>query len=232
MRAFVIEIFILIKRIIIIFMVVSILLVLAFRFINPPGSMLMFEQKMINFSEKQQRTWRDFNSMPDNIKIAVIAAEDQNFTNHFGVDLKAIEQAIMHNENSQTIRGASTITQQVAKNLFLWPSRSFIRKAFEFWFTLWIELFWSKQRILEIYLNSVEWGEGIFGIEAAARYYFHTSVNNLTLDEACLLAAILPNPRNLNPVHPNENIRNKANWIKKQIQNLDKNSYLKEISNN
>ncbi|WP_392552407.1 monofunctional biosynthetic peptidoglycan transglycosylase [Orbus wheelerorum] len=218
------------RKIIIIFIAISLFFVCLFRFIDPPGTMLMLEQKMGNFDKKQQRTWRDFNDISDNIKIAVIAAEDQNFANHFGFDLRAIEQAITHNENNQTIRGASTITQQVAKNLFLWPSRSFVRKAFEFWFTLWIELFWSKQRTLEIYLNSVEWGEGIFGIQAASHHYFHTSANNLTLDEACLLAAILPNPRNLSPVNPNENIRNKANWIKKQIQNLDKNTYLKEIN--
>lgn len=222
----------LIRNIILIFIVFSILLVLLFRFINPPGSMLMVEQKIGNWQQEQLRTWRDFASISSNIKIAVIAAEDQNFVHHFGFDLQAIERAILHNENNKTVRGASTITQQVAKNLFLWPSRSFVRKAFEFWFTLLIEICWSKQRILEIYLNSVEWGKGIFGIEVASQYYFHKNANNLTVDQASLLAAILPNPRELNPVKPNQNIKNKANWIKKQILNLDKNSYLNKVSEN
>ncbi|WP_392558596.1 monofunctional biosynthetic peptidoglycan transglycosylase [Orbus mooreae] len=224
------RVFRLIKKIIIAFIILSILLVLIFRFINPPGTMLMVQQKIADWDGKQVREWRNFDMISDNIKIAVIAAEDQNFVNHFGFDVDAIERAITYNENSQNIRGASTITQQVAKNLFLWPSRSFIRKGFELWFTLWIELFWSKERILEVYLNSVEWGNGIFGIEAAAQYYFNTSAKKLTLGQASLLAAILPNPRNLSPTHPSQNVINKARWIQEQVKNLDKNSYLNKIS--
>ncbi|WP_121144944.1 monofunctional biosynthetic peptidoglycan transglycosylase [Orbus hercynius] len=219
-----------IKKIIILFVIISILLVLMFRFINPPGTMLMVEQKLSNWSAKQDRVWRDFDAISDNIKIAVIAAEDQNFIHHFGFDVDAIERAITYNENNQTVRGASTITQQVAKNLFLWPSRNFIRKGFELWFTLWIELFWSKERILEVYLNSVEWGEGIFGIDAAAQYYFKTSAKKLTLEQASLLAAILPNPRYLSPIHPNQYVINKAKWIQEQVRNLDKTRYLNKIS--
>lgn len=222
----------LLKKIILIFIIVSILFVLLFRFVNPPASMLMVQQKLSDWHGRQLHQWRDFSDISDNIKIAVIAAEDQNFIHHFGFDFDAIERAIVHNENSQHVRGASTISQQVAKNLFLWPSRSFIRKGFELWFTLWIEIFWSKERILEIYLNSVEWGNGIFGIEAAAHYYFNTTAKNLTLEQACLLASILPNPRYLSPTHPNENTRNKATWIQTQITNLDKNSYLGKLKNN
>lgn len=224
------RVFRLIKKIIIAFIILSVLLVLIFRFINPPGTMLMVQQKITDWGGKQVREWRNFDMISDNIKIAVIAAEDQNFVNHFGFDVDAIERAITYNENSQNVRGASTITQQVAKNLFLWPSRSFIRKGFELWFTLWIELFWSKERILEVYLNSVEWGNGIFGIEAAARYYFNTSAKKLTLEQASLLAAILPNPRNLSPTHPSQNVLNKARWIQEQVRNLNKNIYLNKIS--
>lgn len=226
------KLFNLIKKIIIIFIVFSILVVFIFKFIDPPATMLMVQQKITNWSGEQKRVWRDFDMISDNIKIAVIAAEDQNFINHFGVDLTAIKQAIYHNQKNQTIRGASTISQQVAKNLFLWPSRSFVRKGFELWFTILIEILWSKERILEVYLNSAEWGDGIFGIEAASQHYFHTSAKNLTMQQASLLAAILPNPLHLDPVYPTNSVINKSKWIQKQIGNLNKNKYLKELSEN
>lgn len=226
------KIFRLIRNIIVIFIIISVLLVIVFRFVDPPATMLMVQQKFDNWDGKQTRVWRDFDMISDNIKISVIAAEDQNFVNHFGFDLGAIEQAISYNKNNHSVRGASTITQQVAKNLFLWPSRSFIRKGFELWFTLLIEIIWSKERILEVYLNSIEWGEGIFGIEAAAQHYFHTSAKNLTLQQASLLSAILPNPRNLSPIHPSDNVANKSQWIQEQTYNLGKNSYLNKIKKN
>lgn len=217
------------KKITVLLIIISILMVLILRFVNPPGSMLMLEQKIMHWQSEQRHIWVDFANMSDNIKIAVIAAEDQNFAYHFGFDMQAIERAISHNQHYQSLQGASTITQQVAKNLFLWPARSLLRKAFEFWYAIWIELFWSKQRILEIYLNSVEWGNGIFGIEAAAQYYFHISAKQLSLRQASLLAAILPNPRQLDPLKPTEKILNKTIWIEQQINQLGEKNYLDHL---
>lgn len=211
-------------------MLLSVSLVLLMRWIDPFSSMLMVERKFSDKKIIQQRTWKDWDHISDNIKIAVIAAEDQNFANHWGFDFKAIKRALKHNQNNKKIRGASTITQQVAKNIFLWSSRSWIRKSIESWFTLEIELLWSKKRTLEIYLNSVEWGNGIFGIEAASQYYFHVSAKQLTPYQASLLAAILPNPRKWNPAKPNHYIQKKAQWIRNQMNNLGGNNYLKQLN--
>ena len=219
-----------IKKIVIGFMLVSVFLILLMRWVNPFGSMLMVERKIAHWNISQQRTWKDWDQISDNIKIAVIAAEDQNFADHWGFDFKAINRALIYNQKNRKIRGASTITQQVAKNIFLWPSRSWIRKGIESWFTVWIELIWSKQRTLEIYLNSVEWGEGIFGIEAASRHYFNVSANQLTPYQASLLAATLPNPRKWSPANPDDKIQKKAEWIRGQMNNLGGKSYLKQLN--
>ncbi|SCC34764.1 monofunctional biosynthetic peptidoglycan transglycosylase [Gilliamella bombicola] len=217
------------KKVIIGFVLLSVLLVLLMRWVDPFGSMLMVERKITHWNVTQQRTWKDWDQISNNIKIAVIAAEDQNFSNHWGFDFKAINRALQYNQNSKKIRGASTITQQVAKNIFLWPSRSWVRKGFESWFTLWIELTWPKQRILEVYLNSVEWDEGVFGVEAASRHYFNVSASQLTPTQASLLAAILPNPRKWSPVNPNSNIQRKAEWIRTQMNNLGGKYYLDKL---
>lgn len=218
-----------VKRVLIGLMLFSVLLILLMRWVNPWGSMLMVERKVANWNITQQRIWKDWDQISDNIKIAVIAAEDQQFANHWGFDFKAINRALNYNRNNRKIRGASTITQQVAKNIFLWSSRNWIRKGVESWFTVWIELIWSKQRTLEIYLNSVEWGEGIFGIEAASRHYFGVSAKQLTKEQASLLAAILPNPRKWSPVNPNILTQKKAKWILGQMENLDNRKYLKKL---
>lgn len=218
------------KRVLIGLMLFSVFLILLMRWVNPWGSMLMVERKIANWNITQQRIWKDWDQISDNIKIAVIAAEDQQFANHWGFDFKAINRALNYNKNNRKIRGASTITQQVAKNIFLWSSRNWIRKGVESWFTVWIELIWSKQRTLEIYLNSVEWGEGIFGIEAASRHYFGVSAKQLTKEQASLLAAILPNPRKWSPVNPNILTQKKAKWILGQMENLDTKKYLKKLN--
>lgn len=218
------------KKVLIGLMLFSVFLILLMRWINPWGSMLMVERKIANWNITQQRIWKDWDQISDNIKIAVIAAEDQQFANHWGFDFKAINRALNYNKNNRKIRGASTITQQVAKNIFLWSSRNWIRKGVESWFTVWIELIWSKQRTLEIYLNSVEWGEGIFGIEAASRHYFGVSAKQLTKEQASLLAAILPNPRKWSPVNPNILTQKKAKWILGQMENLDTKKYLKKLN--
>ncbi|OCL23475.1 monofunctional biosynthetic peptidoglycan transglycosylase [Gilliamella sp. wkB171] len=217
------------RNVVIGLMLLSIFLILIMRWIDPIGSMLMVERKIVNWGITQQREWKDWDAISDNIKIAVIASEDQNFATHWGFDFDAINRALIHNQNAKKIRGASTITQQVAKNIFLWPSRSWLRKAIESWFTIWIELIWSKQRTLEIYLNSVEWGEGIFGIEAASRYYFNVSANQLTPYQASLLAATLPNPRKWSPTNPTNYVQKKAEWIRAQMANLGGKNYLKQM---
>ncbi|MCX8596925.1 MULTISPECIES: monofunctional biosynthetic peptidoglycan transglycosylase [unclassified Gilliamella] len=218
------------KKVLIGLMLFSVFLILLMRWVNPGGSMLMVERKIANWNINQQRIWKDWDQISDNIKIAVIAAEDQQFANHWGFDFKAINRALNYNKNNRKIRGASTITQQVAKNIFLWSSRNWIRKGVESWFTVWIELIWSKQRTLEIYLNSVEWGEGIFGIEAASRHYFGVSAKQLTKEQASLLAAILPNPRKWSPVNPNILTQKKAKWILGQMENLNTKKYLKKLN--
>ncbi len=131
-------------------------------------------------------------ALPDDLKMAVIAAEDQKFAEHWGFDFAAIHAALQHNQAGGSLRGASTLSQQVAKNLFLWSGRSWLRKGLEAWFTALIELLWPKQRILEVYLNSVEWGDGIFGAEAAARQHFGRGAPYLSARQASLLAAVLP----------------------------------------
>ncbi|MWV11135.1 monofunctional biosynthetic peptidoglycan transglycosylase [Pseudomonas sp. R-28-1W-6] len=216
------------------FAVGSALLVLALRWIDPPGTALMVERKIESWVDGQpidlQRSWRPWQELPDDLKIAVIAAEDQKFAEHWGFDLAAIQQAFAHNGNGGTLRGASTISQQVAKNLFLWSGRSWPRKALEAWLTGLIELLWPKQRILEVYLNSVEWGDGVFGAEAAARHHFGTGAPYLSRQQACLLAAVLPNPRAWNPRRPGPHVSRRANWIRQQSYQLGGSHYLNQIA--
>lgn len=211
----------------------SILAVLALRWVNPISSGLLVERKIEAWQTNKpisfQRTWRGWFQISDGLKLAVIAGEDQNFPFHHGFDMQAIKDALKHNAQSDTLRGASTISQQVAKNVFLWSGRSWLRKGLEVWFTLWIELLWSKQRILEIYLNSVEWGEGIFGAEAAAQHYFQKSARELTKQQASLLATILPNPRNWSPTNPTPYIKTRSEWIQKQMDNLGGYVYLQKL---
>ena len=152
--------------------------------------------------------------------LAVIAAEDQNFAEHFGFDWKAIEKALEHNERSRRKRGASTLSQQTAKNLFLWSSRSWVRKGFEVWFTLLLEAGWSKRRILEVYLNIVEFGDGIYGVEAASQHYFRKPAQRLRPAEAALLAAVLPNPRRFKVSSPSPYVLGRQAWILGQMQQL------------
>lgn len=135
---------------------------------------------------------------------AVVAAEDNRFLEHWGIDVEAIEKAVEHNKRHRRKHGASTITQQTAKNVFLWPARTYTRKALEFYFTTMIELTWSKKRIMEVYLNVIEMGDGIYGAEAAAQKYFHKPASKLTRGEAALIAAALPNPRKRNPAAPSD----------------------------
>ncbi len=215
------------------FVVGSALLVLVLRWVPPPGTALMVERKLESWVDGQpidlQRTWRPWAELPDDLKMAVIAAEDQQFAHHWGFDVDAIRAALAHNERGGTLRGASTLSQQVAKNLFLWSGRSWLRKGFEAWFTTLIELFWPKQRILEVYLNSAEWGDGIFGAEAAARHHFGVGAPYLSARQASLLAAVLPNPRQWSAGRPSAYVNRRAGWIHRQMRQLGGSHYLEEL---
>lgn len=156
----------------------------------------------------------------DNLKLAVIGSEDQNFPNHSGFDIKAIEKAIEDNKKGRRVRGASTISQQTAKNVFLWPQRNYVRKGFEVYFTFLIETIWGKERILEVYLNSIEMGRGVYGAEAASEYWFKKSAANLTAYEAAAIAAILPNPREYRANPASSYIEGRKAWIVRQMRNI------------
>lgn len=164
--------------------------------------------------------WVSSDAISPQMKLAVIAAEDQRFPDSFGFDFQAIEQALQHNEHSRRVRGGSTISQQTAKNVFLWGDRSWLRKGFEAGVTVLIELFWSKDRILTVYLNSIEFGQGIFGVEAAARHYFHKPASRLTATEAALLAAVLPNPIRYKVQAPSGYVLQRQRWILRQMRQL------------
>jgi monofunctional biosynthetic peptidoglycan transglycosylase len=163
--------------------------------------------------------WKPMDDISNQLQLAVVCAEDQNFLEHGGFDIEAIKKAYEGNQKGGRIKGGSTISQQTAKNVFLWPERSWLRKGLEAYFTFLIELFWSKERILEVYLNSIEMGNGVFGAEAAAQYWFNKNAKNLSQFEAASIAAILPNPRKFRANHRSAYIENRKNWIVKQMRN-------------
>ncbi|RBA27421.1 monofunctional biosynthetic peptidoglycan transglycosylase [Flavobacterium tibetense] len=181
------------------FNIVSIFLVLLFKFVPVPFTPLMairaIEQKMDGKEVVFSHKWVAIENISPNLQKAVIASEDGKFLEHNGFDFKAMEKAFEGNKNGKKIKGGSTISQQTAKNVFLWPGRSYIRKAFEAYFTVLIELFWSKERIMEVYLNSIEMGDGVYGAQAAAKHWYRKEAKNLSPYEAAGIAAILPSPR-------------------------------------
>lgn len=181
------------------FFIFSILITIAYRFINPPLTILMVRRSIEqSFSDKRdfrfKKDWVDLDEISPNMVRAVVSTEDQNFYRHNGFDWKAIERAIDHNKVSKRKRGASTISQQTAKNVFLWPGRDWVRKGLETYYTVLIEFFWSKDRIMEVYLNVIEFGDGIYGIEAASKHYYGKSAKRLNYTEAKKLARLLPSP--------------------------------------
>ncbi|MFJ3485688.1 monofunctional biosynthetic peptidoglycan transglycosylase [Pseudomonas sp. NPDC090202] len=217
------------------FAVASVVLVLVFRFVPPPFTALMVERKIESWFDGEpidlQRDWEPWDKISDDLKVAVIAGEDQKFAEHWGFDLDAIQAAFAHNERGGSIRGASTLSQQVSKNLFLWSGRSYLRKGLEAWFTALIEIFWSKERILEVYVNSVEWDEGVFGAQAAAQHHFHINASQLSMQQASYLAAVLPNPREWSASHPSAYVSRRAGWIRQQMRQLGGDGYLVGINN-
>jgi len=208
------------------FFAISIISVIIFRFVPIPITPLMIircvEQKWDGKDLKLKKDWVSLEKISSAMPLAVIAAEDQKFEEHFGFDLEAIKKAEKYNKKHQgkKTRGASTISQQTAKNVFLWPNRSYIRKGFEVYFTFLIEIFWSKQRIMEVYLNVIEMGNGVYGVEAAAQEYFRKPASKLSVREASLIAAILPSPLKWSPVKPNARVQKKAGRIMHFISRL------------
>jgi monofunctional biosynthetic peptidoglycan transglycosylase len=214
-----------IKKLIIAFFVLSIVSVILFRFVPVPVTPLMISRSIENDFTKWKHNWVPIEEISPNLQVAVIASEDQNFLNHNGFDFKAIEKAVEHNKKSKRIRGASTISQQVAKNVFLWQGRSWVRKGLEVYFTFLIELFWSKERIIEVYLNSIEMGDGIYGAEAASQYWYQKSAKNLSNREAAGIAAILPNPRKFKARNSSNYIERRKDHIVRQMRNLGRLQY-------
>ncbi|RZK53826.1 MAG: monofunctional biosynthetic peptidoglycan transglycosylase [Pedobacter sp.] len=211
-------------KVILWFVLVTVLWVLAYRFINPPITWLMVQRNSERKAEgkegKIEKKWVKFEDISDNMKRAAVSAEDQLFLKHMGFDIKAIEKAYASNAKGKKVKGGSTISQQTAKNVFLWPGRSYIRKGFEAYFTLLIEVLWSKERILEVYLNVIEMGDGIYGAEAAAQAYYGKSCTNLKRGEAALIAACFPNPRRWTPKKPTGYIRHKQYLIMRNMRRL------------
>jgi len=202
---------IILKTLLIIFLI-SILIPLIYRWINPPVTPLMLIRKFKN-DAPIEKEWVEIDDISQHLIDCAVAAEDNNFLGHNGFDNGAIERAIKENEKGKRKLGASTISQQTAKNVFLWPSRTWFRKGCEVYFTFLIEHLWSKQRIMEVYLNVIETGNGIYGCEAAAKHYFHKSAKNLSRREAALLTVCYPAPLKRNPAKPTAYINKRANQI-------------------
>uniref|UniRef100_UPI0039A724D3 monofunctional biosynthetic peptidoglycan transglycosylase n=1 Tax=Ornithobacterium rhinotracheale TaxID=28251 RepID=UPI0039A724D3 len=196
-------------------------------FVNPPITITQIS----NLSEGFSRTQLSYNEIPTNAKWAVIAAEDQKFAKHRGFDWDEIKTAYEKNQAGKKLRGGSTLSQQTAKNVFLWQGRTWLRKGLETYCTFIIETLWSKQRILEIYLNNAEMGKGVYGIEAAAKYYYGKSAAQLSPEETVRIIACLPNPKKYNVNPPSAYISKRAKWILRQMRNLKYDSALGNIIN-
>ncbi len=202
----------------------TVIQILVVRFVNPPFTAVMAWQwvkgggsyKMHNLRE----TWRSLHLVSPYLRKAVLAGEDQRFLDHHGFDFAELGHAVRDLLLQRGVRGASTITMQVARTIFLWPERSWLRKGAEAYYTLLIEIFWDKERILETYLNTVDWGTGIMGAEEAARRYFHASCGRLNPSQAALLAAILPNPHRWSPVHPNSRVLERQKRILRDMKRM------------
>jgi monofunctional biosynthetic peptidoglycan transglycosylase len=209
-------------------LLLSIALVLPLRWMTPPTTAFMLQDQSGRVPVLYE--WNDWPMLGTNAALAVVAAEDQRFADHFGFDLGSIQESFASYGGGDSLRGASTITQQVAKNLYLWPGRSFVRKGIEAWFALLIEVFWTKRRILEVYLNVAEFGPGLYGVPAASRVYFGKTPAALTKPEAALLAAVLPNPRILDAGRPSDYVQQRQRWIEGHMQRMHREGWLIRIS--
>lgn len=211
------------------FVGLTIALVLVLRFLPLETSAVMLGERL-ETGKWPNQTWVPLAEIAVDMPLAVVAAEDQRFPDHYGFDLAAIQKAYSANQRGRArVKGASTISQQVAKNVFLWKGRSWLRKGAEAWLTLWIELLWSKRRILEVYLNVAEFGPGVYGVEAASQQYFKRPAKRLSAAQAALLAAVLPNPKKFQVAAPSAYVSSRQAWIQRQMRNLGGPGYLDPI---
>lgn len=209
----------------VVFAAFSVVQVVVLRFVDPPFSTVMVFRQMEALGQGDWKfriryQWRDLDQMARSVPISLVAAEDQRFPEHNGFDLQAIEKARKHNERGGRLRGASTISQQTAKNVFLWQGRSWLRKGLEVWYTVLIEALWPKQRIIEMYANVAEFGDGIYGVQAASRAYWGKDAARLSPTESARLAAVLPSPRRYNAAKPGPYVQRRAAWIQRQARQL------------
>lgn len=218
------------KRVLLILFISQFIYILLLKWINPPVTLTQLGSWITGHGLK--RTYISATKMSENAKLAVIASEDQLFADHNGFDFKSIEKAMKHNSKSKSLHGASTISQQTAKNVFLWQGRSWLRKALETYFTFMIELIWGKKRILEVYLNVAEMGNGIFGIEAAAQNNFKKPAMKLSQQEAAMIAACLPNPKKYTIKPLSRAVGTRYPWIVRQMNNLSGDDDLEKIVEN
>jgi monofunctional biosynthetic peptidoglycan transglycosylase len=220
-------------RALLIALVLTVVPVLCLRWIPPPTSAFMMEERIANLFRGEPQPviryrWIRWASISPQLRLAVVASEDQKFPHHWGFDFESIANAVEHEGPRGRLRGASTITQQVARNLFLWQGRSIVRKALEAYFTVVLEALWPKRRILEVYLNIAEFGEGTYGVSAATQTFFGKRPAELQAQEAALLAAVLPNPARLHVRNPSAYVRERAGWIEEQMAQLGP-AYLKGL---
>ena len=212
-------------------MAFTVLQVGTLRFIDPPTSAFMVWRHIDGIGEKDfelRQEWCDYDQISPHLPISLVAAEDQKFPHHHGFDLEAIDKALDSNARGGRVRGGSTISQQVAKNLFLWSGGGYFRKGLEAWYTVLIEALWSKQRILEVYANIAEFGDGVYGAEAAAQAFFGKPASALTAAESARLAAVLPNPKKYNARSPGPYVQRRTAWIQRNARNLGGPPYLAE----
>ncbi len=217
------------RNFVLFFVAITLLATLALRWLNPPYTSFMLAQRITTDFVPYKINWVPIESISSTMLIAAVAAEDQKFPMHYGFDIKAIQSAIESNKNNKSIRGASTITQQVAKNMFLWRHKSLFRKAMEAYFALLMETFWPKWRILEVYLNIAEFGPNIFGVQNAAYTHYKKTASQLTQHEASLLAAVLPNPHKMHASKPSNYVSQRAAHITAQTKSLGGSHYLEDI---
>lgn len=221
MRKVLVKIWTIVWKTTLLLFALSIVSVIVFRWVPVPITPLMLIRDVEQLGDGKgvtmEHDWVPLEEISPKLQLAVVCSEDQNYLKHYGFDIGAIKKAMKENEEGKRFRGGSTITQQTAKNVFLWQGRSYLRKACEAWFTLLIETFWSKERIMEVYLNSIEMGNGIYGAEAAAQHWFHKPAKKLTKDEAAAIAAILPSPLRLKANPATEYVAKRKAWIKQQM---------------
>lgn len=222
-------------RLMLVLVMISLLVIMVLRWVNPPTSMMMTIERIKAKMDQRKDfridyRWVNFEKMASNLPLAIIASEDQKFPIHHGFDLEAITDAVETRLNGGRLRGASTITQQVAKNLFLWPGKSLFRKGIEAYYTTMIELLWNKRRILEVYLNIAEFGNGIFGVEAASQRFFGKPAERIHLWEAARLASVLPDPKSMNPGRPSAYVYKRARWVQRQVDRMGGKQVLDQIN--